>query len=99
LQQIWPVQSLLCSQLLGQVAEQNPLQQMGEVLDPAQSRDVLHAFGHVVVVGFRQMPLGARSGSSLPAAVQQISPPAVLQSVSAEQPVGQSSACVQIGVL
>jgi hypothetical protein len=99
LQQICPVQSLLCSQLLAQVAAQSPLQQIGDVREPAQSEDVVHALGQVVDDGLRQMPLVLRFGSRLVAEVQQISPPAVLQSVSALQPVGHSFAGVQIDCL
>jgi hypothetical protein len=99
LQQICPVQSLLCSQLFGHVAEQRPLQQMGDVAEPAQSDDVLHALGQAVDDGFRQMPLVFRFGSRALAVVQQIAPPAVSQSVSVEHPVGHSSAGVQIAVL
>ena len=99
LQQICPVQSLLCSQLFGQVAEQTPLQQIGDVAEPEQSEDVVHAFGHVADDGLRQMPLVLRFGSTALAEVQQISPAAVSQFASDVQPVGHSFACVQSGVL
>jgi hypothetical protein len=99
LQQICPVQSLLCSQLLAQVAAQSPLQQIGDVSEPAQSEDVVHALGQVADDGLRQMPLVLRFGSRLLAEVQQISPPAVLQSVSPLHPVGHSFAGVQSGCL
>jgi hypothetical protein len=44
LQQIIPVQSLLCWHDLGHVRSQMPLQQIGLVA--LQSEDALHFFGH-----------------------------------------------------
>jgi hypothetical protein len=98
-QQIWPVQSLLCMQLFGQVAAQKPLQQRAAVALPAQSDDVEHVFGQGVDIGFKQRPLELRLGSSAPTDVQQISPLAVLQLVSPAHAVGQLLAAVQMGVL
>ena len=99
LQQICPVQSLLCWQLLGHVAAQNPPQQSGVVAVPLQSDDWVHALGHGAEVGFRQRPCALRLVSRAATDVQQISPLAVLQPVSEVHAVGQSLAPVQMGVL
>jgi hypothetical protein len=98
LQQISPLQSLLWVQLLGQLAAQRPLQQIGVVVDPLQSAEDEHCLGHAVIEGLRHTPRDARPGSSTEAEVQQASPLAVSQSASLEHPVGQSLAAVQIGV-
>jgi hypothetical protein len=99
LQQISPLQSLLWVQVLGQLAAQSPWQQIGVVDDPLQSADDIHSLGHAVIDGLRHTPCEPSPGSSTDAEVQQASPFAVLQSASLEQPVGQSLAAVQMGVL
>jgi hypothetical protein len=100
LQQIWPEQSLLCSQDLGHVCAQLPLQQMGFVA--SQSFDEEHFFGHDGVpaaakAGSRHRPLAERLGSSESTVVQQISPEVVAHWLSAVQARGQLPAGKQIG--
>jgi hypothetical protein len=99
LQQICPVQSLLCWHDFGQLGEQKPPQQMLELAWPAQSDDVEQALGQIVEAGFRQRPFELRFGSRALADRQQISPDAVLHSVSEAHPVGQLLAAVQMDVL
>ena len=99
LQQILPVQSLLCWHAFGHVAEQTPSQQIGLVLLELQSEDVLHAFRHGSVAGFKQSPLATRLGSSAPTDVQQISPWLLLQSESRAHDFGHLLAGVQMPCL
>jgi hypothetical protein len=98
-QQSWPEHWLLSVQVLGQLAAQSPWQQMGVDDVERQSADVVHALGQAVIDGLTHTPETPSAGSSLGAEVQQTSPFAVLQSVSAEHWVGQSLAAVQMGVL
>ena len=46
LQQIWPVQSLLCVQVFSQVEAHRPLQQSSPSAE-VQSAEVAQAFGHL----------------------------------------------------
>lgn len=85
-------------QTLVQVAEQIPRQQRGVAVDPAQSSDDVHERGHDVLPALMHTPSEPRAGSTLDAEVQQNSPAFVLQSASAEQPVGHWLDFVQIGV-
>ncbi len=98
LQQISRGQSLSCVQTLRQLAEQIPRQQSGVEESPVQSSDDVHVRGHVVFDGLRHTPSVESAGSTVDAEVQQISPLLVLQSESAEHPVGHSLCAVQIGV-
>ena len=98
LQQIWRGQSLSSVQSFGQLAAQIPRQQSGVVGDPLQSSDDVHERGHVAFDGLRQTPSVDSAGSTVDAEVQQISPLVVLQSESAEHPLGHSPCVVQIGV-
>jgi hypothetical protein len=91
-------QSLSCVQTLKQLAAQIPRQQRGVAVSPMQSSDDVHVRGHVAIAGSRHTPRVESAGSTVEAEVQQISPPAVLQSESAEHPVGHSLGVVQIGV-
>jgi hypothetical protein len=100
LQQICPVQSLLTWHDFGHVFEQMPLQQSGFVA--SQSEDTLHVFGQASpprYVGLRHRPAAARSGSSAPTDVQQMSPALVLQSLLALHAFGHSLAGRQIPCL
>lgn len=97
LQQTWWAQSLSSEQTFVQVAAQIPRQQMGVEVDPAQSSDEAHDRGHDVLPAAMHTPSVPREGSTSDAEVQQNSPAFVLQSESAEQPVGHSLALVQIG--
>ncbi len=89
---------LSCVQILVQVAEQIPRQQSGVPVAPAQSSEDVQERGHVAFIGLRHTPSVSRDGSTVDAEVQQISPLPVLQSASAEQPVGHWLSVVQIGV-
>jgi hypothetical protein len=97
LQQICPVQSLLVSQVCGQVAAQSPSQQIAVV--PEHSDEVVHAVGQGWYAGFKQRPGALRVGSSFPTDAQQTSPAPVLQVLLDVQLLGHSSAGKQIGVL
>jgi hypothetical protein len=99
LQQILPVQSLLCWHAFGHVAEQIPSQQIGVVPLEVQSADVLHAFKQGSVAGFKQRPLALRLGSSASTDVQQISPWLLLHSVSDAHDFGHLLAGVQMPCL
>jgi hypothetical protein len=98
LQQISPVQSLVCWHVCGHgVAPHTPPQQWGAVA--AQSLDVVHARGQAVAptsVGFRHKPAAMRVGSSAPTVVQQVSPAVVLHCASLVQLFGQSLAGTQM---
>jgi hypothetical protein len=98
LQQTWRGQSLFCVQTLGQLAAQIPPQQSGVFVAPMQSSDDVHERGHVAFDGLRHTPSVVSAGSTVDADVQQISPVNVLQSESAEHPLGHSFCAVQIGV-
>jgi hypothetical protein len=98
LQQIWWAQSLSSVHSFVHVAAQIPRQQRGVVVDPAQSSDDAHDRGHDVLPAAMHTPRVAREGSTRDAEVQQNSPAFVLQSASAEHPVGHWLAAVQMGV-
>jgi hypothetical protein len=91
------VQSLSEVQAWGQVDEQMPPQQSW--LDPAQSESCMHACGQLVACRHRPWTEVAKSGSTLPAVVQQIWPEAMLHCESAVHVTGQSFSAVQIGVV
>jgi hypothetical protein len=98
LQQTSRGQSLFCVQNFKQLAAQIPPQQSGVLVSPVQSSDDEHVRGHVAFDGLRHTPSVESAGSTVEAEVQQISPLDVLQSESAEHPVGHSLGVVQIGV-
>lgn len=98
LQQISRGHSLSCLQTVGQLAAQMPRQQSGVEEAPMQSSEDVHVRGHAVFDGLRHKPSVVSAGSTVDAEVQQISPSVVLQSESAEHPVGHSPGVVQIGV-
>jgi len=98
LQQSWPVQSLLCVQVLGQVEAQRPLQHSSPE-EESQSAEELQALGQVSYLGFRHSPDVLRLPSILPTDVQQISPDAVSQSVLEAHALGQREGGRQIGWL
>lgn len=91
-QQIWPGQSLPVLQVFWQLVAHRPLQ---HTLPLEQSESTMQVFGQVDDV--MQTPLTARPGSAFAAVVQQTSPPAVLQSVSAAHDEGHSLVGVQMG--
>jgi hypothetical protein len=73
-QQIWPGQSALLPQLLGQLVRHRPLQQISpdELLHSALCVQVLgHRLG--LVVGFRHRPVTPSPGSALATVVQHTS--------------------------
>jgi hypothetical protein len=84
-------------QTFGQVAAQIPRQQSGALGAPEQSSDEVHVRGHVPFAGLMHTPSVESPGSTVDAEVQQISPSVVLQSESAEHPVGHRLSVVQIG--
>lgn len=87
LQQIWPAQSLLTSQVLGQDLLHMPLQHSSpEVV--LQSADWVHALGQLAYPGFRHRPAAFTCSSTRRTVVQQISPETVSQSVDWLQDFG-----------
>ncbi len=98
LQQISRGQSLFCVHTFTQLAAQTPRQQSGALEAPEQSSDEVQVRGHVALDGFMHTPSVESAGSMVDAEVQQISPLPVLQSASAEHPVGHWLCVVQIGV-
>ena len=91
-QQIWPGQSLPLVQVFWQLDAQRPLQ---HTVPLEQSESTMHDLGQLA--DCMHTPLTASPGSAVAAVLQQASPPAVLQSVSAVQDDGHSLVGVQIG--
>lgn len=97
LQQIWPGQSALLAQLLGQLVRHNPSQQISpdEVLHSAA---VVQVLGHRpgLAMGLRHRPVTLRPGSALATVVQQTSPWVPSQSVDAVHALGHFEAGKQM---
>jgi hypothetical protein len=96
LQQICWLQSALVWQVLAQVFEQTPSQQISLAV-VSQSVDWVQVFGQAAYAGLRQRPVALMCGSICGIEVQQTSPLAVLQSVLAAQAFGQSEGGRQNG--
>jgi hypothetical protein len=98
LQQIWPGQSLLVVQVLTQVVEQRPSQQVSPA-ERLQSADALHSLGQATLLVSTQSPPTASVLSTVGNEVQQTSFAAPLQSLEELHAAGHRLVARQTGVL